>query len=301
MVQPLKAGAHVEFPPMPATWTCALERLRQRQDDLTLQWNERKPYRWLVIENFLPEDLIDQLWTDYPEPDAETWTRRDSPHQFVKLTQNQGFDGVLKQAFDFMESAEFTQWLSDVTGVTELMSDPTYRVGGGLHQIGDGGFLDVHVDFNIHNKTKSHRRLNLLLYLNKDWEEQWGGKLSLWDLRDGKEDKLQEYAPFFNRAIVFETNEISYHGHPEPLELPDGHVRKSIALYYYTEERDDGVVASEHNTMYRALGAGGKLKAAKTALGVARERLEQDGLSPLAKTVARKLYEKVMKVPPKNG
>jgi Rps23 Pro-64 3,4-dihydroxylase Tpa1-like proline 4-hydroxylase len=126
---------------------------------------------------------------------------------------------------------EFLLWLEELTGIKGLVPDP-YLKGGGVHRIGRGGFLKMHTDFNFHNELRLYRRLNLLLYLNEDWQHVWDGGLYL---GKGYEKYIE---PEFNSMVIFETSETSWHGHPEPLRCPDGTHRDSIALYYYTAEGD---------------------------------------------------------------
>lgn len=168
------------------------------------------------------------------------------------------------------ESDEFKNLISSICNIPQLISDPEL-VGGGLHQIMNGGYLDVHVDYNFHPQTKLHRRLNLLLYLNKDWKQEYEGYLELWDM-DAKK-QLDAIAPIFNRAVIFETNEISYHGHPRPLNMPPDVMRKSLAVYYYSKEREESEVAIEHNTIYRqTTGLKGYVKTSLSALVALDER-----------------------------
>jgi Rps23 Pro-64 3,4-dihydroxylase Tpa1-like proline 4-hydroxylase len=125
----------------------------------------------------------------------------------------------------------FIDFLQELTGITGLVPDP-HLFGGGLHQIEPGGYLEVHADFNLHPVTRLERRLNLLIYLNKDWQESWGGALELW----GSDMTTCEarIKPLFNRCVIFTTSATSFHGHPVPLACPSGVTRKSVALYYYT-------------------------------------------------------------------
>ena len=127
----------------------------------------------------------------------------------------------------------------------KLIPDPWFPKrlwGGGLHEIEQGGFLGMHVDFNVHPENV-YRRANLLLYLNRNWE--WGGALQL---TDELESKVVSIRPEFNTAVLFETSDKSWHGHPEPLDCPDDVTRKSIAVYYYTRE---GKPNKAHSTIYR--------------------------------------------------
>ena len=138
-------------------------------------------------------------------------------------------------------------FLEKLTGIAGLIPDPHLR-GGGLHEIRRGGSLGVHADFNFYKRLNLFRRLNLLLYLNENWSEEWGGHLELWD-RTGKRC-MQRIAPIFNRAVIFDTSNFSYHGHPHPLECPDNRSRKSLALYYYTVEAPADEDRTPHTTLF---------------------------------------------------
>ena len=142
----------------------------------------------------------------------------------------------------------FLKFLEELTGITNLISDPSFR-GGGLHSIYRGGKLGVHVDFNKHEQYGLDRRLNLLLYLNKDWREEYGGHIELWD-REMKEC-VRSYLPKFNRVVIFTTTSASFHGHPEPLSCPEHMNRKSMALYYYTNGRPEEGIEECHSTVFK--------------------------------------------------
>ena len=138
-------------------------------------------------------------------------------------------------------------YLSELTGIPKLIPDDSLE-GGGLHQSRRGGFLNIHADFTVHpHKRNWRRRANLLIYLNEDWKEEYDGHLQLWS-RDMKEC-VQRVSPIFNRCVVFNTDDDSFHGLPDPIQCPEDMTRKSIALYYYTEE---DIAPSKRATNYRA-------------------------------------------------
>jgi hypothetical protein len=146
-----------------------------------------------------------------------------------------------------LNAGEFLEFLAELSGIENLLADP-YLEGGGLHQISAGGKLGVHVDFNRHTRLQLDRRLNLLLYLNHDWCDEWGGQLELWDAAMTK--PVRRIAPIFNRCVIFNTTDTSYHGHPDPLACPPDDTRRSIALYYYTAD----IVSpsqSPHSTIFQ--------------------------------------------------
>jgi Rps23 Pro-64 3,4-dihydroxylase Tpa1-like proline 4-hydroxylase len=148
-------------------------------------------------------------------------------------THRPEFAGV----FAALQSAEFRQMLSRISGIPELLEDPILA-GGGLHLSPKSGFLDVHVDANFHPYDKTlHRRLNLLIYLNPEWNAAWGGDFELWsDRRRRPHRQAKAVAPLFNRAMLFSTTRTSWHG-VQAIDCPPGQARRSIALYYYTKER----------------------------------------------------------------
>jgi Rps23 Pro-64 3,4-dihydroxylase Tpa1-like proline 4-hydroxylase len=146
---------------------------------------------------------------------------------------------------NFLNAGPFIKYLESLTGITGLIADPSY-FGGGLHKIQSGGYLEMHVDFNHLKRYNLERRINLLLYLNKDWKDSYHGELELWD-RPSKTKQLA-IQPLFNRCVIFSTTNESMHGHPVALATPKGVERMSIALYYYTNTWNAS--AEEHSTLF---------------------------------------------------
>jgi hypothetical protein len=139
-------------------------------------------------------------------------------------------------------------FLERLTGIDGLVPDP-HLVGGGLHQIERGGRLEVHADFNRHEHLRLDRRLNMILYLNREWREEWGGHLELWDRTMRR--CVRKVLPVANRCVVFATSDHSFHGHPDPLTCPPGVTRKSLALYYYSNGRPVDEITDAHNTLFQ--------------------------------------------------
>jgi Rps23 Pro-64 3,4-dihydroxylase Tpa1-like proline 4-hydroxylase len=134
----------------------------------------------------------------------------------------------------FLNSKYFINLIENISGIKNLHPDPDL-IGGGIHAIGENGYLKLHTDFNWNSKLNMHRRLNLLIYLNESWLESWKGDIEIWNANVSS--KVFSMSPVLGNALVFETNDISYHGHPEPLLCPSDKFRKSIAIYYYTIDR----------------------------------------------------------------
>jgi len=204
------------------------ERSRESYRDAT-------PFAHAQFDDFLPRDVAEAVLASFPTPREDIWHRTDIHHE-KKLSSSvePAIPPAIRNVLYAFNSATFLRFLEKLTGVEGLIPDP-YFEGGGLHQIEPGGKLGVHVDFNRYPRFKIDRRLNLLLYLNQDWKDEYGGHLELWD-SSGKQCR-RKILPVFNRCVVFSTTETSYHGHPHPLTCPEGRTRKSIALYYYTNGR----------------------------------------------------------------
>ncbi len=161
------------------------------------------------------------------------------------------FPPKTRELIEELNSPAFIARLEKLTGIKGLEPDP-YFSGGGIHQIGPGGLLRIHTDFNWHEQLQLHRRINLLLYLNEGWNEAWGGNLELWheaDVGDPNGEAAVSVAPLINRMVIFSTTDHSYHGHPQELTCPPDRTRNSIALYYYSRERPADEVQFAKNRM----------------------------------------------------
>jgi Rps23 Pro-64 3,4-dihydroxylase Tpa1-like proline 4-hydroxylase len=225
-----------------------VEKIAVERDLLKKQWDSKKPFRYLVVENFLVSTKAEEVLSSYPPVDQSTWDGTTYINQKNKFQQREFPSGsVFLEVFEELNSPAFLKHIEYITDIENLIPDEKL-FGGGLHQSRTGAFLDVHVDYNIHPDTKHHRRLNIIVYMNKDWRDEYEGHLQLWDM--DKKEMIGNIAPTFNRMVMFETNEISFHGHPKPLKSPHDITRKSIAAYYYTNTRPSSEIAQEHNTIY---------------------------------------------------
>lgn len=207
------------------------------------------PFPHAVIDGFLDAKFMNRLSGEFPKPKEQEWYRYDNVFE-KKLTCNMvhrlpaEYQAMLAQ----FNSGAFIDFIQALTGIEGLIPDPHFR-GGGLHQTSPGGKLDIHADFNWHGELHLDRRVNVLLYFNKNWQDEWGGHLELWDrMMSGC---VQRIAPVFNRMVIFNTTDYSYHGHPEPLKCPEDVTRKSLALYYYTNGRPDAEKSERHSTLYQ--------------------------------------------------
>ena len=220
-----------------------------------------KPFPHIVIDGFLPPSVADGILAEFPAPGQIKWHTFNDPDQ-IKLACNDTtqMGPFTRHVLSQFNSASFVNFLETLTGISGLVPDPHFE-GGGLHQIKRTGLLRVHADFNHHPRMKLDRRLNALLYLNKDWRDEYRGHFELWD-HDMKKCEVK-VAPLFNRFVVFTTTDFSYHGHPDPLTCPDGMTRKSIALYYYSNGRPVEEVSEGHTTLFQDRPTDRKSKAKK--------------------------------------
>ena len=226
--------------------------------NLKSQFDNAKPYRHLAIDNFLSPEFADKMYTQFPPLEVLNKHYHGLNENKSEGSNFEQFDPCFQQLKEAVSSKEMTDTLEKVTGIKGLFTTND-NLGAGVHQGKNGSYLDVHIDFNIHHVQKIHRRLNLLVFLNKNWKEEYGGKVELWN-----EDvtKLgQAYLPSFNRCVIFETSEISYHGY-STINVPEGETRKSFYSYYYTPIGD--YKGKYHDTVFKARPEEGALKKIKT-------------------------------------
>lgn len=224
------------------------------------EYEAAQPFPHVVIDDFLPEDSFRAVHEALPQLDDRriTWGNLNAtlpdgrPAQMRKyhLQNVLLMKPTVRQLVAELNSGPFTLLLERLTGIPKLLSDPLLQ-GGGVHLVEPGGLLRVHADFNRHPAFHIERRLNLLLYLNVDWKEEYGGHLELWN-RDVSAC-VESVLPIANRCVIFNTTSDSYHGHPRPLTCPEGCLRKSIALYYYTVDRADKDEMPSHSTLWQEL------------------------------------------------
>lgn len=225
------------------------ERLDALADENRERFRTAEPIPHVVFDDFLPEWVLDRVLEEFPDPGDVPWKEFKQATSRKLASDGDAFFGdFTRHVFSELNSATFLQFLERLTGIDALIPDP-YFFGGGLHQIERGGFLKVHVDFSRHETLHIDRRLNAIIYLNKDWDPAWGGALELWD--ENMTHAVQSIAPVFNRCVVFSTTGPAYHGHPDPLECPPDRRRRSMALFYYRNDLSVGEEAEDHDSRYR--------------------------------------------------
>lgn len=208
-----------------------------------------KPFPHIVLDDIFQKEILEDIISEFPNKNEIDWQIFKDNNQVKLACNDEKLMGEITKFFiHFLNSQIFIEFLEQLTGIKNLIPDPMLE-GGGLHQILQGGLLKVHADFNKHPRTNLDRRLNVLVYLNKDWEETYGGHFELWD-EQMKEAKIK-ILPAFNRMAIFSTTSTSYHGHPNPLNCPGDISRKSIAMYYYTNGRPKEEITKSHSTLFQ--------------------------------------------------
>jgi Rps23 Pro-64 3,4-dihydroxylase Tpa1-like proline 4-hydroxylase len=205
-----------------------------------------KPFPHIQLKNFFDDYFLNEILDEFPDLNNINESEKYKNKNEVKLSYNkyENYPKKIKKIFDFLNSKIFLLFLQNITGIKEnLISDP-YLMGGGLHEIKKGGVLKVHTDFNRHPFFNLDRRINVLIYLNKDWNEKYGGQLELWD-KDMKKCG-EKISPIFNNLVIFSTTDFSNHGHPDPLNCPENISRKSLALYYFSSGRPESETVSKN-------------------------------------------------------
>jgi hypothetical protein len=221
------------------------------RDSLRRQFQTAKPFPWLAIDGFLQPEFAKRVADSYPpfEKAVEMGFqfKAVNENKKVQVTNYERFPDPVKTLADTLADTNFLADLSYITGIPDLLWDPQLG-GGGMHQTAKSGWLDVHVDFNFHDQMNTHRRLNILVFLNQTWEESWGGMLELWD--NEVTNREYAFAPVHNRCVLFETSEKSWHG-VTAVSCPPGVARKSFAAYYYTRQAPAGWDGVKHTTIFK--------------------------------------------------
>jgi hypothetical protein len=224
-----------------------------RADELRETFLHARPFRHVVIDDFFESDYAGRLLDEFPSFDRRlAMSENGNIGGKAVNTKIAAISPAYEDLYGFISSPPFLEFVSRLSGLPDLILDPA-MYGGGTHENLHGQELDPHVDFNFDQSEQLHRRLNLIVYLNKDWRPEWGGGLEIHsNPRRPEENQIRTYNPIFNRAVLFETNEYSWHGFPK-IVLPEDkrHLsRKSISIYLYTKGRPAEEIAPRHGTFY---------------------------------------------------
>jgi len=213
------------------TFTQALERLRDESQSLKQSYATAQPYPHVVIDNLFEPQLLHRLIAEYPQQNNRDWLVWDTSHELK--TTSKGIDGLsaFTQLFClWLNSRDVIESIESIVGISNLIGDPLFH-GAGLHEMYRDGWLEMHADYTKHFSLPFVRRVNMLIYLNQDWDDSWGGDLVMGDNKN-KQSRVS-YPPYFNRTIIFPTTADTFHGVPNPLSCPPDRSRKLLSIYYW--------------------------------------------------------------------
>ena len=212
-----------------------------------------KPFQSVIIDGFFDPEPLRCVLGEFAEVRHNTSYGDATTQRKFTCDDWALFPPRIYELISVLNSGPFVSWLSDITGITGLTSDP-YLHGGGIHETTVGGFLKMHTDFNFHKILRLDRRINVILFLNEGWQPDWGGELVL---SDKSFTEVVKVPPVFNRMVIFNTNDHSFHGQPDPHTFPEGNSRKSVAMYYYSNGRPAHEINSHKiGTSYKVRYAG---------------------------------------------
>lgn len=226
-------------------------------DDVALHhaqsYKSALPFPHIVLHDVFNSHFLNEILDDFPDlSKKDTVSHNNAKEKKFGSRGERYFGDKTKLFMNYLNSEPFLRFLQLLTGIEEPLIPDPYFSGGGQHEIKPGGLLKIHADFNKHPKLKLDRRINVLIYLNKNWEESYGGHFELWNKDMTKCEK--RILPTFNTIAIFSTTDYSYHGHPDPLTCPEDMSRKSLALYYFSNGRPSHEINSklkEHSTLFK--------------------------------------------------
>jgi Rps23 Pro-64 3,4-dihydroxylase Tpa1-like proline 4-hydroxylase len=245
-LEPKIADTSAAYPINPKTLYLLPKEAAEVGKKYAKEYQSGKPYHYIAIDDFLPDEVIRDVYKQALEIDQKP-SEHSSSQEHLKASYNPDIlPEYTRLVFNALNSQSFIRFLEEMTGINGLIADPYFK-GGGIHRTNNGGYLGFHADFNHHNQMDLERRLNVLIYLNPDWKAEYGGAFEIWT--DDMKDRIASYPPIMNRMCCFSTSSTSMHGNPEPVNHPEGNPRISIALYYYTATWTESHVA--HSTLFR--------------------------------------------------
>jgi Rps23 Pro-64 3,4-dihydroxylase Tpa1-like proline 4-hydroxylase len=245
------------------------------------KYQNAAPFPHIMMEDFIDAAVLRDVLAEFPDRDGRTYFDRAQERLKYQFDPNTVPSHIIRNLLAELNSEPFLAFLSAMTGIEGLISDP-YYTGGGLHETLAGGHLSVHADFNVHDKMKVERRLNLLIYLNDDWKPEYKGDLELWDKKMRK--AAVSVPPLLGRAVVFNTTLQSFHGVPEALACPPDRSRRSIATYYYTAFPAERTAPKRTTTFQTRPGTGDK-----TDWRVLYKHAVEDWVPPKLQKIAKRV------------
>jgi hypothetical protein len=224
----------------PSLWSAQVARLvpsdalREAASTLAGTYRAAKPFPHIVLDGLWDDAVLDRVEGEFPSPGRRNWHKWATENELKETSRGiRGLEPFSALVIELMNSSAFIDGVKAITGIVDLLPDPTFH-GAGLHESGPGGWLDVHADYLKHPELPLARRVNVLVYLNRDWRPEWKGDLELWD--PDTHTCAASIPPLFNRTVIFDTTEKALHGFPSPLVCPVGRYRRLISVYYWSAD-----------------------------------------------------------------
>jgi hypothetical protein len=256
----------VVYPLDPETLTLPYAQAKEIGTRLAGSYQGKQPYDYGCFDNFLPVEILERVRAEALSMGFKA-PEHASGNEHLKTSFNPDrLPPYTRAVFNALNSRAFIQFLENMSGIKGLIPDP-YYMGGGIHRTENGGFLSIHADFNHHAPMNLQRRINLLIYLNPDWKDEYGGSFEVWT--DDMSKKVAAFAPVMNRMCCFSTGDNTMHGNPEPVNHPSGQPRLSIALYYYTATWEEG--RTSQSTVFRRRPGSADAKSNEAVMRVVRD------------------------------
>jgi hypothetical protein len=271
------------FPIDPETLTMNQLQTKEAGSSIAAEYQSKKPFHYTCVDNFFPIEVLERV-RDEALSMGDQVAQNSSENEKLKTSFNPDrMPAYARSVFHALNSRPFIQFLENMSGIKGLIPDPYFQ-GGGIHRSNTTGFLDIHADFNHHKIMNLERRMNLLIYLNPDWKEEYGGSFEIWT--DDMKEKVEGFAPIMNRMCCFSTGDNTMHGNPEPVNHPNGDPRLSIAMYYYTATWEDGRVAQ--STVFKPRPGTSDAKSSE-----ATQRIVREFVPPIIYRKARNLLRRL--------
>jgi Rps23 Pro-64 3,4-dihydroxylase Tpa1-like proline 4-hydroxylase len=254
------------YPLDPETLTISSKLAKEIGAKLAPSYQGKAPYDYGCFDSFLPPEIVTRVREEALAMGTKK-SEHESGNEHLKTSFNPDrLPTYTKAVFHALNSRAFIQFLEQMSGIKGLIPDP-YYMGGVIHRTETGGFLDIHADFNHHTLMNLERRLNLLIYLNPDWKEEYGGSFEVWT--NDMSEKVAAFSPVMNRMCCFSTGSDTMHGNPEPVNHPNGEPRLSIALYYYTATWEEG--RTSQSTVFKRRPGSADAKSNEAVLRIVRD------------------------------
>lgn len=259
------------------------DECRELGRSLSDAYRDADPFPHIVIDRLLDAEVLRSVLAEFPSSEDRPFFDRDQERYKFQYPPYEIPSGLIRNVFAELNSEAFLGFLEELTAIEGLISDP-YFDGGGLHETKRGGHLGIHADFNVHGRLRVQRRLNLLIYLNEDWPDEYGGELELWDKQMKK--CVVRVKPEFGRAVIFNTDLDSFHGHPDPLNCPPDRSRRSIATYYYSAPEEGVAQLPKRDTNFQSRPGSRD----RTDWKIRRHHLVNDWVPPRLQRIAHRLF-----------